>query len=635
MYSLSNIQSRNYNYKGKGRIIEKWKVKENVKVQYEKLLEIYPKLAEMKQGNVSTLIAASCQLGKTHLAMAIIWVYTYMYCLKCIYICPNRKSIREDVINKMNAFNTLITDSKLKLNAVTVRPKTIGHNVSCASGDIIVSLSNSTSLEKINNALQKIPKHYKSMQYAVIIDEADVICHDEAEKTSIKNEKEKRKLLVQRINGQPCIAELVLITATTFMTIYSKFFNIQKTLQMTSQDVIYPNTRYIDIHTYKHKEWKVDNSIRSFSTLEPKDKKLPLEDILSFNSVVQPAIVLIKLSNYITDHNAIANFVVKKVQNANVFFEEERAVPFGNVFVINDSKISRVTSEGVRVEKSKTPQQLLQTLKTQQTRDPIFIIGGSMIDRGITFMSSDYEWALTHMIYHPSKTTTQCAIQQELGRLNGHYNINSPIPILYCTNETYKTAYDCYENEKRIQNKSMVSQDISKELLKIIRFRNTQRKFHHADNSKFVKSGIELRQGNQPPKHITSVYRLNKVWDNEIKALLRNDGEPYKEIAKRTDVHLKMTNLLRKWFNLNKHDTLQLCLSNARAEKLNKDYWRKNPTYRSKFIALNPNDMNDIVVIKYNEIPIEGENYSWDTTQGEIRYSAKSETVKTGFLSMD
>lgn len=621
MYGLTDIKSRNVNEKGKGRIVDKWEVKENVKVQYEKLLEIYPRLAEMKQGNVSTLIAATCQLGKTHLAMAVIWVYTYMYCLKCIYICPNRKSVREDVINKMNAFNTVITDPKLKLNAVTVRPKTIGHNVSCASGDIVVSLSNSTSLEKINNAMQKVPKHYKTVRYAVIIDEADVICHDESPKTSIKNEKEKRKLLVQRINGQPCIAELVLITATTYMTICSSFFNIQKTLQMTSQDVVYPNTRYIDIHIYKHKEWKVDNSIRSFSTLEAKDKKLPLEDILSFHSEIQPAIVLIKLSNYIADHNAIANFVVKRVQNVNVF-------------VINDSKISRVTSEGVRVEKSKTPQQLLQTLKNQKTREPIFIIGGSMIDRGITFMSSDYGWALTHMIYHPSRTTTQCAIQQELGRLNGHYNINSPIPTLYCTNETYKTAIDCYENENRIQNRALVSRDIIKEMLESTLLINTDKKFHHADPSTFVNSGVELRRGSQPPRHITSVHRLfDREWDDDIKAVLRDGNEPYKDLIKRhADVHTRMMKLLRDWFHIPKNKRLHLCLSNARAEKLNQDYHKKQTIYQSDYIALNPNDMNDIVVIKYDEIPIEGENYSWDTTQGEVKYSATSETVKTGFI---
>jgi hypothetical protein len=95
----------------------------------------------------------------------------------------------------------------------------------------------------------------------------------------------------------------------------------------------------------------------------------------------------------------------------------------------------------------------------------IVIIAGKMADRGISFVSSDYKWHLTHELMIVSSTTTSGSLLQGV-RICGRYSDNIPLHII-----TDKKTYDDLikssktQDEIYIQSKNMVGDDYINNLL--------------------------------------------------------------------------------------------------------------------------------------------------------------------------
>lgn len=108
----------------------------------------------------------------------------------------------------------------------------------------------------------------------------------------------------------------------------------------------------------------------------------------------------------------------------------------------------------------------LQTLKNQGNTDNICIISGKLADRGLSFVSTDYIWHLTHMILLSGNNTPGTSLCQSI-RLCGVYKDQIPLTC-YSKSDTINEIYS-YNSMQYDILKSIKQSSNSTDIIDIIK----------------------------------------------------------------------------------------------------------------------------------------------------------------------
>ena len=306
---------------------------------------------------------------------------------------------------------------------------------------MIISIANDTQLTKINSALNNI----EESRFVICIDEADAnMCgNDEAAF--------RKKLLSIVDKAKRSYA----VTATTFDLLFT-----QEKIESSNTIVIQPNPgvykglRQIELFCLDEDfDATTANNTRPFLENDPSlepflefyTNKTPYGDSFSTSSThskhsdIHPIICLIKTTHLNSCQDKLASLIRDSKTLGKVW---STVVYNGKGITISHPGVKSMEISGkIGVEKSdgffhfsslaiKHALQYFYDLRITGGRvSNIAVISGDMADRGISFVSTNYMWHLTHMYYVPPKNSSIASIVQAVGRLNGNFDDNVPLRL--------------------------------------------------------------------------------------------------------------------------------------------------------------------------------------------------------------
>ena len=301
----------------------------------------------------------------------------------------------------------------------------------------LVLLANGAQLKEFNEGAAGIP-------YNLFIDEADQALESEQSKTA---EKSFARELLTTINGS---TKLFAISATTFSLLFKEnFSNTLNTLFVNTPD------NYHGVEFLAHQEINQEKIEGHEYVMESHPG---LRDaIFSLNRKVAPRsgqgltekhphILLAKISQKTDDHTNIVDFVLTETRSkkrwATIVYNGQGIEIGHHSFKDEEMKIDDVTGihrlNNCYTFKGLGVQAALSFLKRNGgvTRfSHIIIAAGKLADRGINFVSGDYQWSITDQYLHMSESANASQYIQSLRILGCHSDNMSR--TLWSTSKTW------------------------------------------------------------------------------------------------------------------------------------------------------------------------------------------------------
>lgn len=279
-------------------------------------------------------------------------------------------------------------------------------------GKVFIMLGNNEQLIKLN----KVIKDNEINPFVMCIDEADL--NEKDPDTEFQKEFEKLKLT-------GCISHILGVTGTALSLM------IKRVAELTNEQVISlePPLNYKGIQNISMTNINVDDK-----KIVKKTMLTMLETKYAFydkDSKKHPVILLVK------DERVKNN----QKELMNKLYQNEKIKNNWVVIVYNGDGINVKLPGNKKIKKTiginDTLQEIKKTFGTEIKY--ICIISGDLANRGLSFVSSDYSWHLTHMIMCAKGSATGTNLMQYT-RLCGCYNDDIPLEI-FTSDEIQKELF--------------------------------------------------------------------------------------------------------------------------------------------------------------------------------------------------
>ena len=500
------------------------------------------------------MIKGAVQSGKTKTLLAHALASTVQG-VRNVFVVRN---ITEDKCQLMNAMQKITEKHKKYVSEDTFET---GVSLECVDvNDVskwinprnnvrnIVLLANGSQVSKFINDTE-------GMKFNLFIDEADQFLEGE------KNKKVELSLIEELSKIMKLANKKFVISATTFSLIFKEnLLHTANTLQVNTP------ANYHGVEYLTHQE--VENGKVDGETEVMKAHPGLVEAIYSINRKTKPIngcglkqahphILLAKVSTKKDDHTDIVDFIysTKRTQKrwATIIFNGE-GVEIGH-HSLKPEEMTIDTVEGVLRKsncytfKGLGIQTALSFLKKNggvERFSHILIASGKLADRGINFVSDDYEWHINNEYLHMSKTATCAATIQSL-RILGCHNDTMGL-TLWATKEVYSSIQKYHSLDKSIiatgkkqhaeWTEMLKKFRVDKDRLPGMKLCKRKRVFKVVSDSKkdnlekvevewngdaLEKNGIERIRNNWDSK-TGVVYNIIKMFqDNEWKSLSREE----------------------------------------------------------------------------------------------------------------
>lgn len=289
------------------------------------------------------------------------------------------------------------------------------------SGKIFIILGNSEQLSKMNEIIAEGNVN----PFAMCIDELDL--NEKDSSTSFQREFEKMK-------SSGMISHCLGVTGTALPVIFKKISTLTNK-QIISLDA---PLNYRGIHNITFTEIDIENvDIVKNTMLNMLKSKYAFFDK---ENKKHPAILLIK------DERVKANQI--EMQN-EILKDKKISKNWATIVYNGDGVFVSYPNGEINNLKNKSINYALQKIKNEFSENIryIAIISGDMANRGLSFVSEDYNWHLTHMIMCARESSSGTNLTQ-YARLCGCYNDDIPLEM-FTSNEIARElfAYDILQEK--------------------------------------------------------------------------------------------------------------------------------------------------------------------------------------------
>ena len=409
------------------------------------------------------LIYGKCQSGKTRFIQDV--VFSHILINKCAGIAILRNSVGDsrqlqkrcdeyrmecEKWMKMNhpglkgtGLNFIYANTAAK--AATIREALVGKKPS-----LIIMIANSPQMTRMKDAISDT----KDPLYVVAIDEADQVAYGE-QKTSF------RTILQEDI--LPHAGRVYGTTATSFDMVFTEEKIDTASIIILETRGMYKGMRQIELRGLSNKaipannthDW-FDNDGNVIPVLSHLGKldcwKNPKHNICdpSYNPD-HPTITIIKnthlnasqdkLLHHITSHPELSMWsgLIYNGQGITVYHPQSSLLqkmrgksPCSRKWADNKNVKNSLFFRGVGISDGLEYLRQLDMIlvgRGMSRVTHIAVIAGDLADRGISFVSTDYDWHPTSMYYVPSARATVSHIIQAAGRLCGNFDDNIPLQL--------------------------------------------------------------------------------------------------------------------------------------------------------------------------------------------------------------
>jgi len=272
------------------------------------------------------------------------------------------------------------------------------------SKKVFIILGNSDQLEKLNQVMES-SQGVQLNPFAMCIDELDL--NEKEESTRFGQE-------FERLKSSGLISHIMGVTGTSLPVLFKRID------QLTSDQVVSLEAplNYKGIHNI------------TFTEIDIKDEKIVQKIMLQMLKTKyafydkegerHPSVLLVK------DERIKSN----QIEMMETLLQNEKIKKKWAVIVYNGDGIFVQLPCGKTIQKCSTINECLQTVKTKfgNSIEYIAIISGDLANRGLSFVSEDYSWHLTHMILCAKDKSSGSNLMQ-YARLCGCYNDDIPLEM--------------------------------------------------------------------------------------------------------------------------------------------------------------------------------------------------------------
>jgi hypothetical protein len=398
-------------------------------VEGMKEFEIAEKLRSKIRFNRNKIyfLYAPMQAGKSRAMMQIMFMAKQSM-TNTLTLVRNMRADQEQLVTRIEEHNNQydafglgqIVEFKTKARpseTISILKRSSTELVSDIPKQHLIALGNAANMEILLGILQKglCPQRSHGV---LMIDEADLIGLDfDSKSTTTTNVEDAIQAL------RPFFHTVIMVSATPLATVFTN--GVNQITDVISLDI--PDD-YHGVDKLKHIQTKEYERPKGKVTR----KYCPSSDIRNLETMMDDLVTqpqgraLVVASKDKADHEDIVKTLWTQYPDVTfVVFNDSKAKILG-------SWNNPISSDG----EFKTIGEALQTMKIANMTNPseynhIVIVSGNMAGRGISFVSSDYEWHLTHQYLVFSKRSTMDVVMQSL-RICGRYQ-NSPVLKLFCS----------------------------------------------------------------------------------------------------------------------------------------------------------------------------------------------------------
>jgi hypothetical protein len=366
-------------------------------------------------------VKGQIQSGKTAF-MICASMMTLMTGLDVVLILRNSNSDLHQIHSRLEAFRSelLSTFSTTFSMTTSKKPK------SSPSPQIILSLANGISLEKVFSMLEK--------NYMLIVDEADYV--DSGTLT-------RKAVVLPMIKDQ---AHCVLGVSATVMDLLGKESMLPKDLILLSPPQDYKGIPYIleqreqfippgSVYSSKVDSNLLENDPYLLDWVQEMIDEPP--GVLPDGSQ-HPPIALVTICDTVDPCLKAREEIVKRYQERVLVIDHHA-----------DGISIRVGE--AEFEVSDTISNVLQDLKDNSHKTPILIFAGDIAGRGVSYVSRDYGWHLTHQRLIVAKSCSEPELMQKI-RLCGVYRDQLPLKLV-TTEEIARDLRKAYLKQEELVDK--------------------------------------------------------------------------------------------------------------------------------------------------------------------------------------
>jgi hypothetical protein len=418
------------------------------------------KVESFRLDGQSYLVYGEVQSGKTNFLLGISVAHIILNRCPVIIVLRNSK---EDADQLHNRFIDLVRKQKqeCKIDHHSLQYFYMGENKSeddlvraVRECRIIVVIANKTQLNRLAKVLTP------GVAYATVVDEADLVAYGE-------DDTDYRKVLHEGILSNS--GRIYAITATTFNVIFTE-------KKIPSGNIIQLPTQQ-EYRGLEHIEMKIINP-KNEDELQKHLEILTVKNAYgqelnySINKTDHPVIMLIKKFHRKLNQQELARQIVEIGNWTEVIVFNGDGLTLYSKYIEKLSEIIQDKIIGSDFIMEKKPVKMEQRdgkpclvvkahiyeglqyykelhMNSKSTRiSHIAIVSDTMADRGISFVSRDYEWHLTCEYYEPNKNAFADNIIQSI-RLCGNYNDNLPL-VLYSTEKVCSDLTKSFLFQKEI-----------------------------------------------------------------------------------------------------------------------------------------------------------------------------------------
>ena len=314
---------------------------------------------------------------------------------------------------------------------------------------MVISIANNHQLTKITNALNNIASPVVS-DLRGPRSSRFVLCIDEADANMVGNDEVafRKKLLSIVDQSKRSYA----VTATTFDLLFTQEkIESSNTIVLKPEPGRYKGLRQIELYCLSEEATPANNKnpflendpslepfLEFYTNKTPKGYDFP-KSRQANPTDSHPVIVLIKTTHLNACQDKLANLI----RDSKILGPVWSTVVYnGKGITVSHPGITSMEISGkTGVQKSdgffhfsslaiKDALQYFYDLRMSGGRvSNIAVISGDMADRGISFVSTNYKWHLSHMYYVPPKNSSIAQIIQAVGRLNGNFDDDVPLRL--------------------------------------------------------------------------------------------------------------------------------------------------------------------------------------------------------------
>ena len=328
---------------------------------------------------------------------------------------------------------------------------------------IILCLANGISLEKVFSLVEK--------NYVLIVDEADYV--DSGTMT-------RKSIILPMLKDQ---AHCVLGVSATVMDLLGKESMLPKDLLLLSPPSNYKGIPYLLEKAQASIPRGGLYSSKVDSNLMENDPYLLdwIQELIDIEPNDHPVISLITICDTVDPCVKAREAIVERYSDRVVVIDHHA----DGIFVKHDM---------IEYESKESISDVLQDLKDLRYQIPILIFAGDIAGRGVSYVSKDYGWHLTHQRLIVSKSCTEPELMQKV-RLCGVYQDEIPLRLITTPDILYDLRKAYYKQEELVEKVKGVADNFQgrcKDFFKEIIFEKEKMSGRHITKDRKATPDLKL-----------------------------------------------------------------------------------------------------------------------------------------------